>query len=158
MAANETHRGKRVLVIDDNQVIQKALSSVLKLNGFEVASALDGSEVIARLHEHRPDVILLDIMFPPNVAQGGAVWEGFNILNWLRIMGHAGKIPFIVISGANPDKNRRRSLAAGASAYFSKPLPMRELIEAIHAALDRPAQNVRETDVDEMPELHVIAA
>jgi len=158
MSANEKHIGKKILVIDDNRVIQKVICSNLKSQGFEVMEALDGSEVVACLHTQRPDLILLDLMFPPNPAQGSTIWDGLNILEWLRNMGNAGDIPFIVVSGANPDKYKSRCLAAGASAYFSKPVPIAQLIACIHAALDLPPKKAPQPETNTVPDVHLIAA
>lgn len=131
--------GKKILVVDDNPVILKATFAFLVSNGYEVAIALDGSEVVACLRQQKPDLILLDIFFPPYV-QGGMIWDGFLILDWLRGMGGAKNIPVIIISGADPAKYKDRCLAAGAVAYFQKPLPLRELLSSIRTALDTCAE------------------
>lgn len=131
--------GKKILVADDNPVVLRALFSFLMSNGYEVSVALDGAEVVTSLRQQKPDLILLDIFFPPSV-QGGMIWDGFLILEWLRGIGHAGEIPVIIISGAEPAKYRDRCLAAGAREYFQKPLPMKELLNSIRAALDDSAE------------------
>ena len=77
----------RILVVDDNKVQTTALSMKLKAQGYEVLVASDGSEAISIARREKLDLILLDIVFPPDVGHGGGVaWDGFLILSWLRRM------------------------------------------------------------------------
>jgi CheY-like chemotaxis protein len=140
MSENHFFTGKKILVVDDNPVVLKALSFMLMGNGYEVFLALDGSEVVSCIRQHKPDLILLDIFFPPSAAEGGVIWDGFLILEWLRNMGHSENIPVIIISSAEPAKYQSRCLAGGAKAYFQKPLPHKELLECIQAMLAVPAE------------------
>src|SRR5690242_5558332 len=67
---------KRILVVDDNKVILKAMAMKLKSSGYEVLMAEDGSEAVSTARQQKPDLILLDINFPPDVAHGGGVaWD-----------------------------------------------------------------------------------
>ncbi len=134
MNENKPPTRGRVLVVDDNPVILKALFSYLVSHGFEVTIALDGSEVMSCVRQQKPDVILLDIFFPPYV-EGGIIWDGFLILDWLHGPAQAADIPVIVISSADPEKYKERCLSAGARAYFRKPLPLDELVETMQSAL-----------------------
>lgn len=145
MTTIETDAPRKVLVIDDNPVILKALCSVLTIHGFEVMVALDGAEVVQGMRMEKPDIILLDIMFPPSLAEGNTVWDGFDILKWLRGMGNGADIPVIIISSCDPKQYRDRCLTAGAQAYFSKPLPMRELLKTMKALLEEPVQRFQST-------------
>src|ERR1041385_2715830 len=115
--------GKKILVVDDNEVILKTLSLKLTANGYNVLTAMDGSAAVACARRDKPDLIVLDISFPPDVAHGGGVpWDGFLIINWLRRIDEMKKTPVIVITGAEPARNKDRSLASGAIGYFQKPL------------------------------------
>jgi CheY-like chemotaxis protein len=155
MAAKETLAGRKILVIDDNPVIQRALYFTLKACGYEVTAALSGPDAIACLHHNKPDLILLDIMFPADPEQGSTIWDGFNILSWLQRMGHAGDIPCIIISGANPERYRERCFKAGVKGYFSKPLPIQDLMDAIRAVLTQPATHDAGDQEDGMKDLHM---
>jgi DNA-binding response OmpR family regulator len=128
-------RPKKILAADDNKVILKALTMVLQSNGYEVITATDGSAVVKVVDKEKPDLILLDILFPPDINEGGMSWDGFAIMRWLRNMSGAKDVPIIIISGTDPEKYRERCLAAGAAAFLHKPLNMEELIATIHAAL-----------------------
>jgi CheY-like chemotaxis protein len=128
---------KRILVVDDNPVILKALSFKLNAAGFEPVTAEDGAEAVSAVRTQAPDLILVDISFPPDVANGGGVpWDGFLIIDWLRRFGEATAIPFIVITGGHTTGCEERARAAGAVGLFYKPLDYAELIGAIHQALE----------------------
>src|SRR5579862_717833 len=106
---------KKILVVDDSAIILKTLSMKLKAGGYDVLTAEDGAVAVATARRERPDLILLDLTFPPDVAHGGGVgWDGFLIIDWLRRMDEAKDIPVIVITGGDPERYRARSIAAGA--------------------------------------------
>src|SRR6266404_4631354 len=74
---------KKILIVDDSQIILKTLSFKLKGAGYEVITAADGGTAVSLVRTQRPDLILLDITFPPDVAHGGGVgWDGFLIMEW----------------------------------------------------------------------------
>jgi CheY-like chemotaxis protein len=128
---------KRILVVDDSAVIVKSLTSKLQRAGYDVLPAMDGSEAVSAARKEKPDLILLDISFPPDVAHGGGVpWDGFLIIDWLHRIDEAKTIPIIVISGGDPAKFEERSYKAGAVAYFRKPVDNEQLLAAIHQTLD----------------------
>jgi len=127
---------QKILVVDDNPIIVKTLGFKLKGEGYDVCTALDGSEAVATARKERPDLILLDISFPPDVGHGGGVsWDGFLIMDWLRRIDGAKDIPIIVITGADPAQYEKRSLDAGAVAFFHKPLDHDGLIDVIRRTL-----------------------
>ncbi len=124
---------KKILIIDDNEVILKTLSMKLKAQDYDVETALDGSEALSAVRKHKPDVILLDISFPPDVAHGGGVpWDGFRMLEWFGRMEEAKDTPIIIITGGDAAKYKERALAAGAAAFFNKPIDNDELVTTIH--------------------------
>jgi len=130
---------KKILVVDDSAIILKTLSMKLKANGYDVLTAEDGAVGVATARRERPDLILLDLTFPPDVAHGGGVsWDGFLIIDWLRRMDEAKDIPVIVITGGDPERYKARSLAAGAVGFFQKPINNEELLAAIRHALGQP--------------------
>src|SRR6266446_5812961 len=111
MAAQTVVSRKRVLVVDDSIVILKTLSMKLKSSGYDVLTAADGGTAVSTVRTQRPDLVLLDISFPPDVAHGGGVgWDGFLIMDWLRRIDGAAHIPIIIITGGDPAKLRDRSL------------------------------------------------
>ena len=94
---------KKILVVDDNEVILKTISLKLQGAGFKIITALDGSEAVAAARKETPDLILLDINFPPAVE--GVPWDGFRIMDWFHRLDPVKKIPIIIITGLEDMKN-----------------------------------------------------
>ena len=108
----------------------------LRSNGFEVITAQDGAGAVSLARSNRPDLILLDMNFPPDVAHGGGVfWDGLLIMGWLRRIDETKDTPIIVITGEDANRYRERSLAAGAIAFIAKPIRPDELVAVMRRAL-----------------------
>jgi CheY-like chemotaxis protein len=131
--STEPAAAKKILVVDDNEIILKTISLKLQGAGYKVVTALDGSEAVAAARKENPDLILLDITFPPDV--GGVEWDGFRIMEWFRRMEAIKKIPVIIITGAEDSKNKQRAVASGAVAFFNKPIDHDDLLKVIRATL-----------------------
>jgi CheY-like chemotaxis protein len=132
--------GKKILVVDDDQIILKTLSIVLESNGYQVFTAPDGPGAATIVTQERPDLILLDILFPPDASNvGGALQDGFFIIEWLRRMGEAGDIPIIIISGDKSVKDKKNMLAAGVVGFFPKPIDRIALLATIRTTLGEDA-------------------
>jgi CheY-like chemotaxis protein len=126
---------KRILVIDDNKIETTALSTKLRANGYDVTVALGGSEAISIARREKFDLILLDIVFPPDAKPGAEVaWDGFLILNWVRRVEEAKNVPVFFISGADPKKYEERATAQGVK-FFRKPLDGDQLLAAVREVL-----------------------
>jgi len=122
---------KTILIVDDDRVIQKAFSIKLKASNYEVLTASEGSEAVNVARTKKPDAILLDINFPSDF--GSVSWDGFRIMEWLKRIDEAAKIPIFIVSSGSPDKYVARARELGAVGFFRKPIVIEELI----AALDR---------------------
>jgi CheY-like chemotaxis protein len=138
MSTTPTAAQKKILVIDDNEIILKTTSMKLQSSGYQVLTALDGSEGVAMVRKEKPDLILLDITFPADVS--GVSWDGFRIMEWLHRVDETKKIPIIVISGVVEEKNKQRATSAGAVAFFPKPVNFDEMLKVIRATLGIDAQ------------------
>jgi CheY-like chemotaxis protein len=129
---------RKLLVVDDNPIIQRTVYFALRDKGFLVLMAgtiADGFNIIRR---QKPELILLDLNFPAESGGfGGTAWDGFAAIDWLRRRGDFGNIPIIVISGSDPEISRPRALAAGAVAYLTKPFDREKLHSAVTAALGK---------------------
>jgi CheY-like chemotaxis protein len=134
---------RKILVVDDNPVILQALFPVLKSRGYEVYAAVEGPEAFSIACRVKPDLILLDIFFPPDAAQSGNTWDAFLIIDWLQRIGVADGVPIVIISGAEPGEFKDRCLAAGAAAFLSKPLDMPRLLDTIREIFSRNADEAR---------------
>ena len=128
------HCGK-ILIIDDDKITCRVLSMKLQSHGYTVVSAFDGSDGMKAIREQRPDVILLDISFPPDVAHGGGVpWDGFRLMGWMRGMS-VSSAPVFFITRSDPAEYESQFRASGANGIFQKPIDCERLIEAIDNSL-----------------------
>jgi len=127
---------RKILVVDDDAIILRTLAFKLKSHGYDVCTALDGAAAVSTVRKEKPDLILLDISFPPDVGHGGGVaWDGFLIMDWLRRIEEARNTPIIIITGGDPVQLEKRSLDAGAVAFFRKPIDHEGLIDVIRRSL-----------------------
>ena len=125
-----------VLIVDDDPIILKTTSIKVKSHGYSVLTAMEASQVISVMREDKPDLVLLDINFPPDVAHGANVaWNGFGILTWLRRLEDRPNLPIIIITGSDTEQNRERALAEGALAFFPKPIDHARLLLLIDQIL-----------------------
>ena len=124
---------KKILVVDDNEVVIKTITLKLQGAGYNVITAMDGSAAVAATRKENPDLILLDISFPPDV--GSVQWDGFRIMEWFHRLETARKIPIIVITGSEDPKARERATSNGAVAFFLKPIEHDSLLKVIRATL-----------------------
>jgi two-component system, OmpR family, KDP operon response regulator KdpE len=123
---------QKILIADDDLVIIKALSMKLQSAGYEVITAVDGTEAIAAARKAKPDLILLDVNFP---AEVGISWDGFQVIAWLQRVDESKNTPVIVISGGEASKYKAQALQAGAVAYLQKPVDNNELLGLVKSSL-----------------------
>lgn len=116
----------RVLVVDDEPQIQRALVINLKARQYEVDTALDGASALRLAAERHPDVIILDLGLPD--MDGVEVITG--IRGWTRV-------PIIVLSARHASDEKVKALDAGADDYVTKPFGMDELMARLRAAVRR---------------------
>ena len=131
--STEPAPAKKILVVDDNEIILKTISLKLQGAGYQVVTALDGSEAVAAARKEKPDLILLDVSFPPDV--GGVEWDGFRIMEWFHRMEAVKKTPVIIITGGEDASNKERAVSGGAVAFFHKPIDHDDLLKVIRATL-----------------------
>jgi len=123
---------RRILVVDDDPVILKSAEMRLKAHGYAVTTAADGPSAIHSARSEHPDLILLDLNFPPDLA---LTWDGFSIMNWLRRLDSTKNVPIIIFTGLQGDSYYQRANAAGAAGFFHKPLDYAPLLALIERRL-----------------------
>ena len=132
----------RILVIDDNEIVLKTTSLKLQNAGYQVFTALDASEGVSLGRKVKPDLIVLDLGFPPDVYENqvvdgwlGMAWDGFRIMDWLQKLNETKKIPIIIISGLSEKENKQRAATGGAAAFLPKPVNFDEMLKVIRDVL-----------------------
>jgi CheY-like chemotaxis protein len=128
-------RGK-ILVIDDNPIIQRAVYFALRDKGYKVLMAGEVLAAINIIREEQPNLILLDLSFPPDAMNiGGPLQDGFFFIDWVRRTPEVEKIPIMIISGSDPETYKERVAGSGVNVCFHKPLNKEALITAVEQAI-----------------------
>ena len=120
-----------ILIIDDDTAIGNLEEEVLRRAGYDTVRAYSGTEAILYLRDHRPDLILLDLMLPG--------------LSGEEVLRQISAIPVIVVSAKAAAEDRVALLTGGAVDYLTKPFAVAELVARV-------ALRLRETDRESLPE------
>jgi len=131
----------RILVVDDETQIIRALTVNLQALGYEVDAAVTGEDALKKAAEHRPDAVILDLGLPGI--------DGVEVIRGLRGW---TKIPIIVLSVREEEREKIAALDAGADDYVTKPFGMGELVARLRAALRRSTDTDRSAPVVETPD------
>ena len=116
----------RVLVVDDEPVVRDVLSRYLERDGFEVHTAADGEDAIARFEATDPDLVLLDLMLPR--------LDGFGVFRAIRARSQS---PVIMLTARGEVTDRIVGLDVGADDYISKPFSPSEVAARVRAVIRR---------------------
>jgi two-component system KDP operon response regulator KdpE len=121
--------GARILVVDDEVEIMRALQRSLTAHGFEVFTAASGEEALDAIIQHRPDLMVLDLGLP-----------GISGLEVCKQVREQSNLPIIVLSVKDTERDKVLSLDLGADDYVSKPFGMNEVLARVRVALRHTAQ------------------
>ena len=122
---SETKR--RVLLVDDEPSIIKMVGKRLELAGYEVVTALDGEDGLAKARVGRPDVVILDLMMPK--------MSGMEVCATLKGDARYRHIPIIIFTARRQEMDEKLCRECGADAYVTKAQQSKALIEQIEAVL-----------------------
>jgi two-component system KDP operon response regulator KdpE len=131
----------RVLVVDDEAQIIRALTVNLQALGYQVDAAATGEDALKKAADHKPDAVILDLGLPGI--------DGVEVIRGLRGW---TKIPIIVLSVREEEREKIAALDAGADDYVTKPFGMGELVARLRAALRRSTDTDRSAPVVETPD------
>lgn len=123
----EQERVPLVMVVDDSITVRKVTTRLLERNDMQVITAKDGVDAVAKLQEHLPDVMLLDIEMPR--------MDGFELATHIRNEARLRGIPIIMITSRTGDKHRKRAMEIGVNRYLGKPFQEHELMGTIRELL-----------------------
>jgi len=115
-----------LLVVDDDPKITNMLRRALRAEGYEVRTANDGSEGLARVRERQPDLVVLDILMP-----------GLDGLTVCRRLREESDVPILILTAKDETADRVQGLDSGADDYLVKPFALDELLARIRALLRR---------------------
>ncbi|MGK5551028.1 response regulator transcription factor [Actinomadura kijaniata] len=132
----------RILVVEDEPTIARAVEARLAAEGFVVDVAGDGPSAVAAARERRPDLLVLDVMLP-----------GFDGLEVCRRVQAERPVPVVMLTARDDETDLLVGLGVGADDYLTKPFSMRELVARIRAVLrrfDRAAAAASERDAGQV--------
>ncbi|MFO8037935.1 MAG: response regulator [Sodalinema sp.] len=116
---------KKILVVEDEGILQKNIIKILRLEGFEVIGADDGASGVACARQESPDLIVCDVMMPE--------MDGYQVLQTLQEDVNTALIPFIFLTAKTDRSDMRQGFEMGADDYLVKPFDADELLRAIDA-------------------------
>lgn len=115
--------GKTILVADDSPAELNLLSSTLKRNGFEIFSAVDGEDAIAKAESVQPQLLICDVIMPKK--------NGFQVARHLKTQDETKSIKILLVSSKNQESDKFWGLKQGADEYLTKPYDEQSLLNAI---------------------------
>ena len=115
-----------ILLVDDEDAVQKLLAYPLEREGFRVIQARDGQEALARFADERIDLVVLDIMLPK--------LDGLEVCRRLRAQ---STVPIIMLTARDDELDKVLGLELGADDYITKPFSIREFRSRVRALLRR---------------------
>ena len=125
---------RRILVVEDDADLRRALSIRLKAAGYEVTATADGTSALASARETPPSLVLLDLGLP--------VVDGYEVMDRIRRIGGLAGVPIVILSARDPAQEEARARAAGAVAFVPKPHDPARLLRVIAEQLWEPAARI----------------
>ena len=136
---------QRVLIVEDERAIADSLAYALKREGFEARVATDGESGLRLAEEHKPDLVILDLMLP-----------GIGGLDVCRVLRRKSTVPIIMLTAKAEEVDRVVGLEVGADDYVTKPFSMREVVARVRAALRRQEMLARATEQPAFADGHLV--
>ena len=122
-------RGLKILVIDDSKTIRRTAETLLSKEGCQVFTAVDGFDALAKIADHRPDIIFVDIMMPR--------LDGYQTCSLIKHNRTFKDTPVIMLSSKDGLFDRARGRIVGSEHYLTKPFTKDELLGAIRGHVSR---------------------
>ena len=119
---------KRILVVEDNELLRENICEILELEGYDILSAPNGKKGMETARDSKPDLIVSDINMP--------IMDGLEMLKGLRSEEQTKTIPFIFLTVKNTMTDLRDGMNLGADDYLTKPFDMAELTNAVRNRLE----------------------
>lgn len=115
------------MVIDDSQTIRRTAETLLAKEGFTVVTAQDGFEALAKIADHHPDLVFIDIMMPR--------LDGYQACALIKANPRYASTPVIMLSSKDGLFDRARGRIVGSDEYLTKPFTREELLNAVRTHL-----------------------
>ena len=123
--SNTKLQGLKVLVIDDSKTIRRTAETLLAKEGCEVFTAIDGFDALAKIADHQPDLVFVDIMMPR--------LDGYQTCALIKKNSRFHAMPVIMLSSKDGLFDRARGRMVGSDQYLTKPFTKESLLKAVAA-------------------------
>ncbi len=120
---------KRLLVVDDEPNLLRAVAACLKAGGYDVSTARSGREALVQLAEAVPDLVVSDVRMPG--------MDGYQLMRQLRGAPRTALVPIVFLTAKDETVDRIEGFRAGVDAYLTKPFEPDELIAVVNGILNR---------------------
>ncbi|MGV6851195.1 MAG: twitching motility response regulator PilG [bacterium] len=120
--------GLKVMVIDDSKTIRRTAESLLKKEGCDVVTATDGFEALAKISDHKPNIIFVDIMMPR--------LDGYQTCALIKNNKIYRNTPVVMLSSKDGLFDKARGRIVGSEQYLTKPFTRAELLDAIRSHVE----------------------
>ncbi len=125
--ASAPQERRKVMVIDDSKTIRKTAEALLSRQGYEVYTAVDGYDALAKIAEHEPDIIFVDILMPR--------LDGYQTCALIKHNRRFRNIPVIMLSSKDGIFDKAKGKIVGSEQYLTKPFTRDDLLGAIEQHL-----------------------
>ncbi len=123
-----TPETKRLLVVDDDPAVREGLEELLRLQGYLVLTAADGTEGLRVMHDESPDLVILDVAMPG--------LDGFNVATLIKKDPALNRIPVVLYSGCVQENFALRAYETEVEYFLPKTLNIRPILTAIRELLE----------------------
>jgi CheY-like chemotaxis protein len=114
---------KRILIVDDDEMVLIALNELLRPEGYEVHTLSSATEALKRLEQNGYDLLMLDIIMPE--------MDGFELCKKIREKENYRETPIVFLTAKSQEKDRAQGIEAGANLFLSKPISPEKLLGVI---------------------------
>ena len=114
---------KRILVVDDEPHVVRSLTFVLKKEGYDVYSAIDGEEAMVKVREAKPNLMFLDVMMPKK--------NGYQVCQEIKADPSLSDIYVIILTAKGQEADREKGLSLGADEFITKPFSPMKIVERV---------------------------
>jgi len=139
MVANEEHRVRSIVIVEDDEDIADSIRYNLEREGFRLRVAKSGEEALALIVDRLPNLVILDLNLPQ--------MNGFELCRRLRAETTTARVPILMLTARGDEADKVLGLNLGADDYITKPFSMRELIARVNAALRRSETSATDREI-----------
>ncbi len=119
---------KRILIVDDDEMVRIALVELLRPEGYEVETVGSARDALAKIEKGMYDLLMLDIIMPE--------MDGITLCRKIREREDYNEVPIVFLTAKSRDEDREKGMDVGANIFLSKPISPEKLIEVIRKVLE----------------------